>query len=158
MSDARGDVAASAGEADDARRAPPAADADAHLGSADDLGRAVAEACDAALEATPDRPVALSLDEAGPLDAIALAHLAAWGRAAATLDPPLGDADRARLHTAVVAFARRCRVAGVPAERMLVAVKATVRGAMPARLDAFAARDLLDTMVRWSIEAYYDVA
>jgi hypothetical protein len=62
---------------------------------------------------------------------------------------------REQLRASVGAYARRLRTDGVPSERMLVLVKSAVRDATPRELDAIEARELMDEVVRWSIEAYY---
>jgi hypothetical protein len=65
---------------------------------------------------------------------------------------------RAELRASVTAYARHLRTDGVPPERMLVLVKSAVREATPAELDAVEARDLMEDVVRWSIDAYYHAA
>jgi hypothetical protein len=65
---------------------------------------------------------------------------------------------RAELRAAVTAYVRYLRVDGVPPERMLVLVKSAIREAAPPELDAHEARDLVEDVVRWSVEAYYHAA
>jgi hypothetical protein len=65
---------------------------------------------------------------------------------------------RALLRASVTAYARRLHADGVPPQRMLVLVKTAVREATPAQLDPYEARDLMEDVVRWSVEAYYDAA
>jgi hypothetical protein len=63
---------------------------------------------------------------------------------------------RAQLQTSVTAYVRRLRADGLPSERMLVQVKSVVRDATPPELDVDEARELMEDVVRWSVEAYYD--
>jgi hypothetical protein len=65
---------------------------------------------------------------------------------------------RAELRASITAYVRHLRADGVPAERMVVLVKTTVRDAVPPELDAFEARELMEDVVRWSIDAYYQAA
>jgi hypothetical protein len=62
---------------------------------------------------------------------------------------------RSQLRDSATAYARHLHDDGLPSERMLVLVKAAVREATPSQLDPFEARELMDEIVRWSIEAYY---
>jgi hypothetical protein len=64
---------------------------------------------------------------------------------------------RAQLRASVSAYVRHLRDGGVPSERMVIDVKAAVREATPPELDAYEARDLMEDVVRWSVEAYYHV-
>jgi hypothetical protein len=59
------------------------------------------------------------------------------------------------LRASVTGYVGALRADGVPAERVVVAVKGIVREATPPRLDVHDARALMDEVVRWSIEAYY---
>jgi hypothetical protein len=68
------------------------------------------------------------------------------------------DALRAQLRASVAAYARRLKAEGQPPERMLVLVKTAVRDAVPPEFDAVEVRELLEDVVRWSVEAYYDAA
>ena len=68
------------------------------------------------------------------------------------------DALRAQLRASVAAYARRLKAEGQPSERMLVLVKTAVREAVPPEFDAVEVRELLEDVVRWSVEAYYDAA
>ena len=65
---------------------------------------------------------------------------------------------RAELRTSVTAYVRHLRDEGVPPERMLVLVKSTLRESTPADLDALEARALMEDVVRWSVDAYYEAA
>jgi hypothetical protein len=65
---------------------------------------------------------------------------------------------RAELRAGVTAYVRLLRADGVPPERMLVLVKSTIREATPLGLDAHEVRDLVEDVVRWSVEAYYHAA
>ena len=72
--------------------------------------------------------------------------------------PSSGDSaasEWAQLRTAVSSYARALRGEGAPAERMLILVKTTVVEASVGRFDGDAKRELMDLVVRWSIEAYY---
>ena len=62
------------------------------------------------------------------------------------------------LRASVTAYVRHLRDDGVPPQRMLVLVKAAVRESAPPELDALEARALLEDVVRWSVDAYYDAA
>ena len=66
-----------------------------------------------------------------------------------------GDLQRLRalVRASATAYARRLRDQGVTPERMLVLVK--VAAAHPGS-HGFAARELTNEVVRWSIEAYFD--
>jgi hypothetical protein len=64
---------------------------------------------------------------------------------------------RAQLRASVTAYVLHLRAGGAPPERMLVEVKSAVREATPPELDTFEARDLMEDVVRWSVEAYYHV-
>jgi hypothetical protein len=63
------------------------------------------------------------------------------------------ESQRAALRTAASRFALALRRAGAPPERMLVEVKAAAPEALWASGDG--ARDVMESVVRWSIEAYY---
>ena len=65
------------------------------------------------------------------------------------------EALRAALRTSVTAYARRLHDEQVPPQRMLVLVKEAVREATPAAADVLERRELMESVVRWSIEAYY---
>jgi hypothetical protein len=65
---------------------------------------------------------------------------------------------RAQLRASVTAYVCHLRGDGVPAERMLVLVKSAVREATPPELDVWEACELMEDVVRWSVEAYYDAA
>jgi hypothetical protein len=65
---------------------------------------------------------------------------------------------REQLRASVSAYARRLRAEGQPSERMLILVKTAVREAVPPELDSVELRELLEDVVRWSVEAYYDAA
>ena len=65
------------------------------------------------------------------------------------------EALRAALRTSVTAYVRRLHDEQVPPQRMLVLVKEAVREAAPAHIDVLERRDLMESVVRWSIEAYY---
>jgi hypothetical protein len=62
---------------------------------------------------------------------------------------------RRELCSGIVAYTRQLQSAGMRPEEMLVRVKAVVRDAMPLELEASAARDLMEDVVRASIDAYY---
>ena len=62
---------------------------------------------------------------------------------------------RAELRASVEVYVRSLRSGGLPAERVVVLVKGVVRDATPDGVDVGDARDLLDDVVRWSIEVYY---
>ena len=64
----------------------------------------------------------------------------------------------AELRASITACVRRLHADGLPAERVLVRVKAAVREAMPSELEPSEARDLMEDAVRWTIEAYYRAA
>jgi hypothetical protein len=53
---------------------------------------------------------------------------------------------------------RHLKAEGLPAERMLVLVKTAVREATPPELDVYEARELMEDVVRWSVDAYYHAA
>jgi hypothetical protein len=63
---------------------------------------------------------------------------------------------RAQLRASLTGYVRRLAAEGLPAERMLVLVKRAVRDALPSQADPDQARLLLEDVVRWSIEAYFD--
>ena len=63
---------------------------------------------------------------------------------------------QAELRAAVTSYARQLRSDGVPCERVLVQVKAAVRAATPPDVYAFEMRGLVDDVVRWCVDAYYD--
>jgi hypothetical protein len=65
---------------------------------------------------------------------------------------------RAQLRASVTAYVHHLRAEELPSERVLVLVKSTVREAAPPELDVVEARDLMEDVVRWSIEAYYQSA
>ena len=65
---------------------------------------------------------------------------------------------RAQLRASVTAYVRHLKDDGIPSERVVVLVKTAVRDAAPPELDAWDARDLMEDVVRWSIEAYYHAA
>ena len=65
------------------------------------------------------------------------------------------EALRAALRTSVTAYVRRLHDEQVPPQRMIVLVKEAVREATPAHIDVLERRDLMESVVRWSIEAYY---
>jgi hypothetical protein len=65
---------------------------------------------------------------------------------------------RELLHASVAAYARRLKAEGQPPERMLVLVKSAVREAVPPELDAVEVRELVEDVVRWSVEAYFEAA
>ena len=65
---------------------------------------------------------------------------------------------RAQLQASVTAYARDLRADGVPCEGMLVLVKSTVREATGPELHPAEASELMEDLVRWSIEAYYEAA
>jgi hypothetical protein len=62
---------------------------------------------------------------------------------------------RASLRISVSDYARRLHDEQVPPERMVVLVKALVREGLPPHADVIERRELMDSAVRWSIEAYY---
>ena len=62
---------------------------------------------------------------------------------------------RLTLRASVTAYVRRLHDEQVPPERMLVLVKDAVRAATPASADVLEGRELMESVVRWSIEAYY---
>jgi hypothetical protein len=81
-----------------------------------------------------------------------LVHAAPRGGRDAAV-PRVGlDAD---LRACVAAYVGGLRGDGLPAERVVVLVKGTVREATPETLDVGEARDLMEDVVRWTIEAYY---
>ncbi len=65
---------------------------------------------------------------------------------------------RAQLRASVTAYVHHLKADGLPPERMLILVKSVVLDASPAALDVDDARRLMDDVVRWSVEAYYDAA
>ena len=65
---------------------------------------------------------------------------------------------RTQLRSAVTTYVRNLRDAGTPPERVLVSVKGVVRESFCRELSAAGARALLEDVVRWSIDAYYDAA
>ena len=65
---------------------------------------------------------------------------------------------RAQLRASVTAYVHRLKREGLPPERMLVDVKSAVIEATPSDLEPFERRELMDEVVRWSIEAYYEAA
>ena len=65
---------------------------------------------------------------------------------------------RAQLRASVTAYVRHLKSDGLPPERMLVLVKTTVREGLPEDLDVYEARELMEDVVRWSVEAYYHAA
>ena len=65
---------------------------------------------------------------------------------------------RAELRASVTAYVRQLKADGMPSERMLVQVKSAVHDATPPELDPYEARELMEDVVRWSIEAYYHAA
>lgn len=73
---------------------------------------------------------------------------AAWPRADS-------DEQRAELEAAVAAHVRALRAVGLPVEQVVVHLKHVVRDATSGLLDVLEARDLLDDVVRRSIEIYY---
>ena len=64
----------------------------------------------------------------------------------------------AQLRASVSAYVRHLRADGVPSEKMLVLVKTVVREATPPELDAYEARALMEAVVRWSVDAYFQAA
>lgn len=62
---------------------------------------------------------------------------------------------RAQLRASLTDYTRRLAADGLPAERVLVMVKAAVRGALPPRGDPDRASELMADVVRWMIAAYY---
>jgi hypothetical protein len=64
----------------------------------------------------------------------------------------------AQLHVSVTAYVRSLRDDGTPPERMVVLVKTAVQEVAAAELDAIDGRSLMEDVVRWSIDAYYDAA
>ena len=83
------------------------------------------------------------------------AELVGAARRARQESETLRSEQRARLRTTVATCVGALRAEGMPAERVVVMVKGVVREATPPELDAHDARDLMDEVVRWSIEAYY---
>ena len=77
----------------------------------------------------------------------------------ALLTPDLAVRDsealQAALRGSVTAYVRRLHDEQVSPERMLVLVKEAVRGATTADTDVLEGRALMESVVRWSIEAYY---
>jgi hypothetical protein len=67
-------------------------------------------------------------------------------------------AARAQLRASVTAYVRCLRAEQLPPERVLVLVKSAVRDDTPPELDVADARELMEDVVRWSIEAYYQTA
>ena len=65
------------------------------------------------------------------------------------------DALQAALRSSVTAYVRRLHDQQVPPERMLVLVKEAVRDATTTDTDVLEGRALMESVVRWSIEAYY---
>jgi hypothetical protein len=65
---------------------------------------------------------------------------------------------RAQLQASVTAYARDLRADGVPCEQVLVLVKTTVRESTGPELHPAEASELMEDLVRWSIEAYYEAA
>ena len=64
---------------------------------------------------------------------------------------------RADLRGSVVAYTRRLRSEGVAPEHALIEVRAAAREQLSPTLGPSAVRDSIDDVVRWGIEAYYDV-
>ncbi len=62
---------------------------------------------------------------------------------------------RAELQASVAAYVRTLRSGGLAAERVVVLVKNVVRESTSEMLDVGEARDLMEEVVRWSIEVYY---
>ena len=75
---------------------------------------------------------------------------------AETRSPAEAAAIRAQLRASFTGYVRQLAGEGLPAERMLVLVKRVVRDALPFRTDPEQARLLIEDVVRWSIEAYFD--
>jgi hypothetical protein len=69
----------------------------------------------------------------------------------------LSRALQGQLRASVAAYVRQLKSEGLPSERMLIEVKAAVREATPPELDVVEARELMEDVVRWSVEAYYQV-
>ncbi|HEU4640872.1 MAG TPA: hypothetical protein VFS44_00365 [Gemmatimonadaceae bacterium] len=61
------------------------------------------------------------------------------------------------LRAVVAAYARNARAAGVPPERLLVAVKTLVRDVALAEMNDWFRGVLTDRAVAWTIEAYFDI-
>ena len=62
---------------------------------------------------------------------------------------------RAQLRAYVTAYVRHLKAEGLPPERTIVLVKTAVRDGTPPELDVWEARELMEDVVRWSVEAYY---
>jgi hypothetical protein len=65
---------------------------------------------------------------------------------------------RAQLRASVTAYVHSLRAEQLPPQQVLVQVKSAVREATPPELDVVDARELMEDVVRWSIEAYYGAA
>lgn len=136
---------------------PPSAPPPHTIGG--DAALATAAAAEARVRASAGR----ALEAASRAHGLAEQSGRAMARARLALDERdalLADArtTRAALCDAVGALAARLRRDGVPPERMLVAVKAAVRGAAPAGTDPGAAQELMGDAVRSGIGAYYAAA
>jgi len=120
---------------------------DAPLGTREHLRRAVASAQQTVLATRAERETtrALLARTASLLDG--------GGRA---LQRSL--ALRAQLRASVTAYVRALRAEQTPPQRALVLVKTAVQEAPPPALDADEARALMDDVVRWCVEAYYESA
>ena len=62
----------------------------------------------------------------------------------------------AQLRASITAYVRRLRDDGVPPEQTLVHVKVAVREATPPELAVAESRALMDAVVQWSIETYFE--
>ena len=109
-----------------------------------------------------DDPYALARDGIGsapsdhPASSTGHIHAAAVVRA-------IEEAQRTRtfasaeLRDAIGRYARSARDAGVPPERLIVAVKMLVRDVALAEMREWFRGVLTDRAVAWAIEAYYDI-
>lgn len=79
----------------------------------------------------------------------------ARARDAARREREAESAARAALRRAVERYARDLREAGVPPERMIVAVKSLVRRAAVARDPLTEPERLIPDLVQWSVAAYF---
>ncbi|HUQ84232.1 MAG TPA: hypothetical protein VM076_23980 [Gemmatimonadaceae bacterium] len=69
---------------------------------------------------------------------------------------PIAASSRAELRASVTAYARRLRNDGLPPERVLVEVKTAVHETVSPTLGSSEVADLVDNVVRWTVDAYYE--
>ena len=125
---------------------------------------------DGAVRSRPDRDGGEHEDLVDRTHAAVVAAIAAGARSGMLVGEPRAaaeatlrqrdqtDAERAALRASVDAYVRELRDGGAAPEHMLVRVKDAVRHAMPSELSPSDAREVMDRVVRWSVEAYYHAA